>query len=118
MLSPSVQQPYKDYVISGSAEPVHNNLNHWFASGRVLLMGDNHSCLEVCRLQHKLLTYDNEDLATWFAFGLVEIAVDTVVPPPAYYLRPMDIGWAVDIIRRAAKECKTREIRRSKLYEA
>ena len=30
----------------------------------------------------------------------------------------MNIGWAVDILRRAADECKTREIRRPKLYEA
>jgi hypothetical protein len=31
---------------------------------------------------------------------------------------PMNIGWAVDILRRAADECKTRVIRRPKLYEA
>src|SRR4051812_16532800 len=80
-------------------------------------MGANHSCLEVQRLQHKVLTYDDEDLATWFGFRLAEIAVDKLLPPPSYYLRPMDVGWAVDIIRRAAEECKTREIRRSKLYE-
>ena len=30
----------------------------------------------------------------------------------------MDFAWAVDILRRAAEECKTREIRRPKLYEA
>ena len=30
----------------------------------------------------------------------------------------MNIGWAVDILRRAADECKIREIRRPKLYEA
>ena len=30
----------------------------------------------------------------------------------------MNVGWAVDILRRAALECKEREIRRSKLYEA
>ena len=30
----------------------------------------------------------------------------------------MNIGWAVDILRGAADECKTREIRRPKLYEA
>ena len=118
MLSPFLQQPYKGYTISGSAEPVHKDQSRWFATGRVLLMGNNHSCLEVQRLQHKILTYDDEGLATWFGFGLAEIAVATVLPPPAYYLRPMDVGWAVDIIRRAAEECKTREIRRSKLYEA
>ena len=30
----------------------------------------------------------------------------------------MNIGWGVDILRRAADECKVREIRRPKLYEA
>jgi hypothetical protein len=30
----------------------------------------------------------------------------------------MDFAWAVDIIRRAAVECKEREIRRPKLYES
>lgn len=30
----------------------------------------------------------------------------------------MNVGWAVDILRRAALECKEREIRRSRLYEA
>ena len=30
----------------------------------------------------------------------------------------MDFAWAIDIIRRAAVECKEREIRRPKLYES
>jgi hypothetical protein len=30
----------------------------------------------------------------------------------------MNTAWAVTIVRRAAEECKEREIRRSKLYEA
>ena len=29
-----------------------------------------------------------------------------------------DFAWAIDIIRRAAVECKEREIRRPKLYES
>jgi predicted class III extradiol MEMO1 family dioxygenase len=94
MLRPFLQQPYKGYTISGSADPVHDRQSRWFATGRVLLMGPNHSCLEVQRLQHKLLTYKDEDLATWFGFGLAEIAVDEALAPPAYYLRPMDVGWA------------------------
>jgi hypothetical protein len=54
----------------------------------------------------------------WFGLGVAEIAVDRFLAPAAYYLRPMDIGWAVEILRRAAVECKVREIRRPKLYEA
>jgi hypothetical protein len=30
----------------------------------------------------------------------------------------MNVGWAVDILGRAALECEEREIRRSQLYEA
>jgi hypothetical protein len=49
---------------------------------------------------------------------VAEIAVDHVLPPAEYFLLWMNVGWAVDILRRAALECKEREIRRSKLYEA
>lgn len=49
---------------------------------------------------------------------MAEIAVDHVLPPAEYFLLWMNVGWAVDILRRAALECKEREIRRSKLYEA
>lgn len=65
-----------------------------------------------------LLTYDDENLARWFGIFLAELAVDHCLPPPVYYLRPMDFAWAVDILRRAAVECMEREIRRPKLYEA
>jgi hypothetical protein len=51
-------------------------------------------------------------LAKWFGLAVAEINVDYCLPPPSYYLRPMDMGWAVDILRRAAVKCKQREIRR------
>ena len=41
MLSPFLQQPYKGYTISGSAEPVHNDQSRWFAIGRVLVMSES-----------------------------------------------------------------------------
>ena len=50
--------------------------------------------------------------------SFAEIAVDNWLPTPWYYIRPMDFAWAMDIIRRAAVECKEREIRRPKLYES
>ena len=50
--------------------------------------------------------------------SLPKIAVDNWLPTPWYYIRPMDFAWAMDIIRRAAVECKEREIRRPKLYES
>ena len=69
-------------------------------------------------IRNKLFVYDDEDMAQQVGLFLAELAVDHFVPPPVYYLTPMNIGWAVDILRRAADECKTREIRRPKLYEA
>ncbi len=83
-----------------------------------MLIKPDNTCLEVDRFHDKFLTYDDEDLSRWFGLGLAEIAVDEFLPPVAYYLRPMDVGWAVDILRRGADECKVREIRRPKLYEA
>jgi hypothetical protein len=52
--------------------------------------------------------------------SLPKIAVDNWLPTPWYLvLCPMDFAWAtVDIIRRAAVECKEREVRRPKLYES
>ena len=74
--------------------------------------------IEVERFHDPLLTYEDEDLARLFGLFVAELAVDNWLPNPWYYLRPMDFAWAVDIIRRAAVECKEREIRRPKLYES
>ena len=76
------------------------------------------TCVQAYRDQDQLFIFDDEDEAQLVGLFLAELAVDHFVPPPAYYLTPMNIGWAVDILRRAADECKTREIRRPKLYEA
>ena len=40
-----------------------------------------------------------------------------LLPPLEYYLTPMNTVWAMTILRRAAEECKEREIRWAKLYE-
>ena len=111
-------QNYKGYTISGDAQPVHGYSNNWCAATSVLLIREGKLCIEVHRFQDRLLAYDDEDLTKWFGLFLAQIAVDYCLPKPSYYLRPMDFAWAVDILRRAAEECKTREIRRPKLYEA
>ena len=49
---------------------------------------------------------------------VAKLLVDKTAMAAAYYLRPMDIGWAVDILRRAAVACVRREIRIAKVYEA
>jgi len=66
----------------------------------------------------KLLTYEDEDTAKYIGLWLTELSVDNFLPPVEYYLTPMNTAWAVSIVRRAAEECKEKEIRRSKLYEA
>jgi hypothetical protein len=118
MFGDELQQQYKGYTICGSAESVHNNSGLYFAHASVLLIRSDNVCVEVDRYQDQLFVFDDEALAQQVGLFLAEIAVDHFVPPPAYYLAPMNIGWAVDILRRAADECKTREIRRPKLYEA
>jgi hypothetical protein len=51
-----------------------------------------------------------------FGLEVAKIAVNNVLPPMSFYLRLMDIAWAVHILRRSAVECKEREIRLPKLY--
>jgi hypothetical protein len=118
MFGDSLQQQYKGYTIHGSAESVHNDSGLYFAHASVLLTLPNMVCVQAYRDQDPALIFDNEDEAQIVGLFLAELAVDHFVPPPAYYLTPMNIGWAVDILRRAADECKSREIRRPKLYEA
>ena len=118
MQSASLEQPYKGFMILGSAEAVHNNSPCWFAAACVMVIRPDNVCIVAYRFQDSLLTYDDEDLSKWFGLFLAQIAIDHCLPPPAYYLTPMNIAWAVDILRRAADECKIREIRRPKLYEA
>ncbi len=75
-------------------------------------------CIQAERFHDPLLTYEDEDLAWLFGLFVAELTVDNWLPNPWFYLRPVDFAWAVDIIRRAAVECKEREIRRPKLYES
>lgn len=49
---------------------------------------------------------------------LAELAVDHLLPPPAYYLTPMNVAWAVNITRRSVEDCKIRNIPTPILYEA
>jgi hypothetical protein len=92
--------------------------NRWFAVGEVLLDKHDRYVLLVDRFLDENLTYDDEVLCKWFGLGVAEIAVDHFLPPADYFFLPMNVGWAVDVLRRTALECKEREIRISKLYEA
>jgi hypothetical protein len=114
----SLERPYRGYVVEGSAESLGPNCNLWVAIGSVLLKKPNSSVLMVDRYQNPILAYEDGDLAAWFGLGIAEISVDQFLPPPAYYLTPMNVAWAIDILRSSTEDHHTREIRRPKLYEA
>ena len=116
--TPPLERSYKGYTISGGADRVYGHDMEWQAAARVLVRCPDNVSIEVERFYDPLLFYEDEDLARLFGLFVAELAVDNWLPDPWYYLRPMDFGWAVDIIRRAAVECKEREIRRPKLYES
>ena len=85
-----MEQNYKGFTICGAAAPVHNDIGLSFAVGSVLLLLPDNCVLLVLRFYDPLITCDDEDLAKWFGIFLAELAVDHCLPPPAYYLRPMD----------------------------
>ena len=105
-------------TLSGSADRVFGYDKKWYAAARVTLLCPDKVRIEVEHFHDSLLTYEDDDLVRLFGLFVAEIAVDNWLPTPWYYIRPMDFAWAVDIIRRAAVECKEREIRRPKLYES
>src|SRR6266850_4999093 len=115
---PPLERSYKGYTISGSAERVYSYNKEWYAMARVWVLRPDNVCIQAERFHDPLLTYEDEDLARRVGLFVAELAVDNWLPKPWYYLRPMDFAWAIDIIRRAAVECKEREIRRPKLYES
>ena len=116
--TPPLERSYKGYTISGGADRVFGYDKKWYAMARVWVRCPDNVSIEVERFYDPLLIYEDEDLARMFGLFVAELAVDNWLPDPWYYLRPMDFAWAVDIIRRAAVECKEREIRRPKLYES
>jgi hypothetical protein len=79
--------------------------NRWFAVREVLLDKRDHSVLLVDRFLDSKLTYDDEVLCKWFGLGIAEIAADHFLPPAEYFFLPMNVGGAVDILRRAALDC-------------
>ena len=116
--TPPLERSYKGYTISGGTDRVHGYDKEWYAAARVWLRSSDNVGVQVERFYDPLLICEDEDLARRFGLFVAELAVDNWLPDPWFYLRPMDFAWAVDIIRRAAVECKEREIRRPKLYES
>lgn len=110
--------PYKGYFIDGGAHPAYFGYSlhrqSWHPIAEVLLIRPDNTCLQVERYTESTISCDDKDLTKHFALFLAELAVDYFLPPPAYYLRPMDFAWAMEILSRAAEECTVKEIRRSK----
>jgi len=113
-----VERPYKGYLIEGSAQPLGPYSNLWVPVATVLLKKPSGSVLQVERYRDELLEYDDGELAAWFGLGIAEISVDRCLPPPGYYLTPMSVTRAVDILRRGAENHHKTEIRTPELYDA
>jgi hypothetical protein len=113
---------YKGYFIDGDAYPTHFGYSlhqqSWHPTAQVLLIRPDNTVLQVELCTESTISCEDEELTEHFALFLAELAVDHFLPPPAFYLRPMDFGWAMAILSRAAEECTVKEICRSKLYEA
>jgi hypothetical protein len=113
-----LQERYNDFTVEGIAEPTFGQTSEWVALSRVLFQYPNNSVLQVCRFGIQSLTWNDKFVAKWMGLEVAKLLVDKTAMAAAYYLRPMDIGWAVDILRRAAVACVRREIRIAKVYEA
>jgi hypothetical protein len=114
----TLERPYKGYVVEGQAEPVGPHSDLWVPIGKVLLSRPDGSVLQIERFRNEILADEDGAVAAWFGLGIAEISVDRCLPPPAYYLIPMNVARAVDILRRGAEDHHKREIRMPELYEA
>jgi hypothetical protein len=113
-----IHRAYNGYIVEGSAQLLGPHSDLWIAVGTVLLKKPEGSVLQVEHYQNPTLAYENGDLAAWFGLGIAEISVDHCLPPPSYYLTPMNVARAIDILRSSAEDYHKREIRRPELYEA
>ena len=118
MVVASLERSYKGYRICGGAESIYGKSRQWHPVVTVTLLTPQHSLLQIYHYEDRDFTGDDEQLAAWFGLAMGEIAVDHLVPPPAYYLTPMNAAWAVDILRRGANDFMSRNIHCPKLYEA
>ena len=112
----SIERRYKGYWIEGTAHVVHNDSPLWFAVGHVVLHRSEHSLVYVDTVKERILQSDDPAVAAWIGLFLAEISVDHLLPPPQYFLTPMNPAWALDLVRRAAADA--RKVRTTTLYTA
>jgi uncharacterized NAD(P)/FAD-binding protein YdhS len=118
MARASIEQHYKGYRLSGDADPV-SKLRSELVCDRARVGRSVRQFNHLVRLFQRSITHlRRRGHRKIYRSLLAEISVDNFLPPVEFYLTPMNTAWAVTIVRRAAEECKEREIRRAKLYEA
>ena len=69
-------QPYKGYLIEGTALLVHPFSPDWHVCGSVLVTGRQGSIVELARFRLQNFTVSMKELVEWFGLELARIAVD------------------------------------------
>jgi hypothetical protein len=73
-------QPYKGYLIEGSALMVHPFSPDYYVGGSVLASGRSGSIVGVTRFQIHQFTVSIKELAEWFGLEIARIVVDECLP--------------------------------------
>jgi len=73
-------QPYKGYLIEGTALMVHPFSPDWYVGGSVLLPGGSSSIVEITPFQLHRFTVSIKELAEWFGLEVARIVVDECLP--------------------------------------
>jgi hypothetical protein len=76
-----MMQPYKGYLIEGSALLVHPFSPEWYVGGSVLVPGRSSSIVEIGRFQVKRFTVSIKELAEWFGLEVARLVVDECLAP-------------------------------------
>jgi hypothetical protein len=74
-------EPYKGYLITSSAMPVHLFSPDWYVGGSVLVPGRSSSIVEITRFQLQQFTVSIRELAEWFGLEVARIVVDECLAP-------------------------------------
>jgi hypothetical protein len=69
-------QPYKGYLVQGSALMGHPFNPDWYVGGSVLVSGRSSSIVEIGRFQLHQFTVSMKKLAEWFGLEVARIVVD------------------------------------------
>jgi hypothetical protein len=73
-------QPYKGYLIAGSALLVHPFSPDWYVGGNVLVSGRSSSIVEITRFELPRFSVSIKKLAEWFGLEVARIVVNECLP--------------------------------------